>query len=77
MQSVIAHTDPEPDRDVIKHGRHGEGLPAEHEQGGNGPDVQEHQKICGEPVKPLALGQFGGVYSLHEFPSRNKDPLLN
>jgi hypothetical protein len=42
VQPVITHADPEPDRDVVKHGRHGEGLPTEHEQGGNGPDMQEY-----------------------------------
>ena len=69
MQPVIAHADAEADGNVIEHGRHGQRLPTEHEEGGNGPHMQEHQEICGEAVKPLAFCQFGNVFSFHCFPS--------
>src|ERR1017187_7832526 len=69
VQTVVAHADAEADRNVVKHGRHGQSLPTEHEEGGHGPHMKEHQKICGEAVQPLALCQLGDVFSFHCFPS--------
>src|ERR1035441_7291348 len=69
VQTVVAHADTEADGDVVKYGRHGQSLPTEHEEGGHGPHMKEHQKICGEAVQPLALCKLGDVFSFHCFPS--------
>ena len=42
VQPVVAHADAEADGHVIQDGGDGQSLPAKHEQGGDGPDMQEH-----------------------------------
>src|ERR1039458_976820 len=65
VQTVVAHADAQADRNVVQYGRHGQRLPTEHKEGGDGSKMQEDQEICGELVKPLAPCQFGDVFSFH------------
>src|ERR1035438_4355315 len=76
VQTVVAHADAEADRNVVQHGRHGQRLPTEHKESGDGSKMQEDQEICGELVKPLAPCQFGDTFSFH-FPLVNRRSSTN
>ena len=61
MQPVIAHADAEAGTHPVQEGRHGQILPAKHEQGGNGPNVEDHQDNSGNPVHALVLRHVNNV----------------
>jgi hypothetical protein len=56
MQPVIPHSDPESDADPIKNGRDNQGLPTEHEERGDGADMQQRHNPRSKPIKVAVIG---------------------